>query len=426
MTRIFTFLLAMILLLSLFGCGETPAETTQQTTQETTQATEPTEKELTEEEKILAERRDIVEQYMRQSVSVVWRAGVDVHYVCYGKGMDIVSGRLYSGIPYSHSGGTAASFLDYATETDEHGFPVVTGLTTAAFDGTDAITNRIGSDCSSTVVFAWSQIGASVEDQVGTGTGIRTYNMIPKYGFIPVGDYEYEVEGDRVINTKEVILLNGKETMYKAYAQLQKGDAIVKRAGSGHAMMVVSVDTVYDENGEIDPAQSEIILLDQRVSYQRGGNTTYVDEATGETVYAIGGVDSTSTFSQLLSSGYLPVTCKELIDPSPLEEPVLTDSETEFSFETILSGNISCNWFIDAVTMTITDASGAQVQKATVSTSRNSYRNFDMQKFVTDIPETIRGSLDLDALEAGSYHCTVVCRLTNGQELTSRDFDFTV
>lgn len=418
MTRIFTFLLAMILLLSLVGCGKTPAETTQ--------ATEPTEKELTPEEKILAERRDLVEQYMRQSVSVVWRAGEDVHYVCYGKGMDIVAGRLYSGIPYAHSGGTMESFLDYATETDEYGFPVVTGLTTEAFEGTDAIKNRIGSDCSSAVVMAWSQIGASVEDQVGTGTGIRTYNMIPQYGFIPVGDYKYEVEGDSVINTKEIISINGKETMYKAYAQLQKGDAIVKRAGSGHAMMVVSVDVVYTENGEIDPAKSKITLLDQRVSYQRGGNTTYVDEATGETVYVIGGVDSTTTFSGMVTNGYLPVTCKELIDPSPLEKPVLTDSETEFSYETILSGNISCNWFIDAVTMTITDASGAQVQKATVSTNRNSYRSFDMQKFVTDIPETIRGSLDLDALEAGSYHCTVVCRLTTGEELTARDFDFTV
>lgn len=76
--------------------------------------------------------------------------------------------------------------------------------------------------------------------------------------------------------------------------------------------------------------------------------------------------------------------------------------------------------------MIITDASGQEVQKATVSTSRDSYRNFNMRKFVTDIPETVRGSLDLEALEAGTYHCTLVCRLTTGEEFTVRDFDFTV
>ena len=422
MTRILSCLLAVLLLLGLMGCGENPAETTQQTTQ----ATEPTVNELTPEEKILAERRDIVEQYMCQSVSVVWRADCDVHYVCYGDSMDIVSGRLYSGVPYSHSGGTAASFLEYAKETDEHGIPVVTGLTTAAFQKTDAGTNRIGNDCSSAVALAWSQIGASIGDQGGTGNTIGTNRMIPKYGFIPVGDYEYEVEGDQVTNTKEVILLNGKDKMYECYAQLQKGDAVVRRTGNGHTRMVVSVDVVYDENGKIDPKESRITYLDQTVAHQKGGNTTYVDETLGETVYVIGGVDKRTTFALLLSDGYLPVTCKELIDPSPLAEPVLTDSETELNYETILTGNISCNWFIDAVTMTITDANGQEVQKATVSTNRDSYRNFDMQKFVTDIPETVRGGIDLDALASGNYHCTVVCLLTNGQEVTARDFDFTV
>ena len=424
--RIITILTVLLLIFGLVACGETTPkqETTEATTEATTQPTEP--KELTPEEKILAERRDLVEQYMRKNASVIWRADCDVHYTCYGKAMLIEKGKLYSGVPYAHSGGSLTSFFDYAETTDEYGYPVLTGLAAEAFDGTDAITNRLGNDCSSAVIFAWSQIGASVEDQVGTGTGIRTYNMIPKYGFIPVGDYVYEIDGDRVTNTKEVILINGNDKIYECYAQLQKADAVVKRAGSGHAMMVVSVNVVYDETGKIDPNKSEVIFLDQRQSSQQGGNTTFVDEVSGETVYRIGGVDFKSTFSRMLSNGYLPVTCKELIDPSPLSEPVVTDSETEYSVVNILTGTISCNWFIDAVTMTITDANGQQVQKATVSTNRNSYRNFDMQKFVTDIPETVRGGIDLEALTSGNYHCTVVCRLTTEEEILVCDFDFAV
>ena len=79
MTRVLSFLLAVLLLLGLMGCGENPAETTQQT-QQTTQATEPTEKELTPEEKILAERRDTVEQYMRDMATVRWKSDVDITY----------------------------------------------------------------------------------------------------------------------------------------------------------------------------------------------------------------------------------------------------------------------------------------------------------------------------------------------------------
>ena len=138
--RYFFLLLALLMMIGLVACGNKSAsqETTEMAATGTTfriytvptiqtvpQPTEPP-RELTEEEKILAERRDLVEQYMRQSVSVVWRAGDDVHYTCYAKGMDIVAGRLYSGIPYAHSGGTSTSFFDYSQETDEYGYPIDT------------------------------------------------------------------------------------------------------------------------------------------------------------------------------------------------------------------------------------------------------------------------------------------------------------
>ena len=88
-------------------------------------------------------------------------------------------------------------------------------------------------------------------------------------------------------------------------------------------------------------------------------------------------------------------------------------------------GTITGNRFIDAVTIEIKDGQGTVIQQATAG-NRYSYRSFDLQKFVTDRPGSIRGGIDTAALTAGSYHCILVCRLTTGEEFIVRDFDFIV
>lgn len=404
MRSIFSILLAFFLALGLAACTQTPDS-----------EPEPT---LSPEEQILADRRDVVEQYMRRNASVIWRAGEDMSYGIEGKVYKIQEGCLYQGVPYTYAGGTIDTFLEFAGEPDEKGIYTVSGLEPEALSN-GGETARIGNDCSSAVILAWSQIGASV-------TGIRTKQMTPKNGFVPVGDYKVDLEADINSNTKVTVMENGEETMYAAYAQLQKGDCLVYNTGTGHSIMAVSVDVVYGEDGKIDGDKSRVTFLEQ----SRGhilSNKTYEDEKLGETVYVIGGVDRGMPFSMLAKQGYLPVTCKELIDPAPVEKPVVTDSETVFSKDTILAGEISSNWFIDAATLTITDGNGAVVQKATASCTRyNKYVSFELEKFVADTPSSILGSIDLDALTAGNYHCTLVCRLTTGEEFTVRDFDFTV
>ena len=152
-----------------------------------------------------------------------------------------------------------------------------------------------------------------------------------------------------------------------------------------------------------------------------------LDDEIDDEVYPIYRVDYGMSFYYAASEGYIPVTVKELQDASYTPaEPTITDTETEFDKDTLLAGTISCNWMYDRITLTITDETGAEVQKATARTGRSSMKDFVMERFVTDLPSTMIGSLDLDALTSGNYHCTVVCRLTNGQELTARDFDFTV
>jgi hypothetical protein len=428
MKKIICLVLVLTLCLGFAACGQTPSgtETIQPTytqTQPTAEQTQPSEpKELTAEEKILAERRDAVEQHMRRNATLLWRSTEDITYTLGGTAYTfrIVAGRLYKGMPYSYAGNSVESFLDYAGEPDAKGIYTISGLSAEALSGSGSDA-RIGNDCSSAVQLAWGQVSTTIE-------GARTATMMPQKGYIPVGGYEYSSSKENEQrNTKEVILKNGRETIYQAYAQLQKGDCLVYVTQSGHAIMAVSVNVVYDAEGKIDPRKSIITYLDQTsTKSQAGSESSYYDEALGEKVYVIGNIDQKYTFKALADKGFLPFTCKELIDPAPVAASAVNDSQTSFTKDTILTGTITSNRFIESVTIKITDSQGAAVQQATAYGNRASYKSIDLQRFVTDLPEQKRGSIDLTALAAGSYHCTLVCRLTTGEEFTVRDFDFGV
>jgi hypothetical protein len=433
MKKIICLVLVLTLCLSLAACGQNPSgtETTQPAytqTQPTVEQTQPSKpKELTAEEKILAERRDAVERYMREMTTVRWKSDVDISYALAQTGgtLHIKAGRIYQGLPYSFAASTTDSFLEYAGEPDENGVYTISGLQPDALSGGGTVLElgehknaRIGNACSSAVMLAWSQISDSF-------TARSSFQMFQAYGVYPVGDYVLDIQGENIGNTAEVILKNGREKIYECYAQLQKGDAIVKQTGGDHTALVVGVNVVYREDGTIDPLKSSITKLEQTRSLQ--AEQPAAEEVDPNKIYPIGVVDSGYTFKAAAQAGYIPVTIRELQDASYTPaEPTITDTQTEFNKDTILAGTISCNWMFDRITMTITDETGAEVQKVTARTDRYSMKDFVMERFVTDLPSTLIGSLDLNALKTGNYHCTVVCRLTNGQEVTARDFNFSV
>ena len=380
-----------------------------------------------EEAAILQARRDVAEQYMREMATVLWRAEEDIVYTLKSnKTPDEVSatdqlviraGQLYQGVIYSYGYSTTDAFLAFAGEPADNGVYSVSGLAWQAVSGGSKYA-RIGNDCSGALTTAWSQVGAAVPIN-------STKLMCEKYGFLKVGEYESDPNENADTHLVTTVQ-NGEQVMYRAYARLQKADGIVRRKGStGHARMIVSVDVVYNADGTIDGNKSTATILEQTSSELRKGIKHY-DPALGEEVYEIYGIDKKFTFSQLCVDGYLPITCKELVDPAPVAEPVVQDSVVEHSGRTILSGTISCNWFIDAVTVTITDSAGKEAQKASLNATRTAVKAFDMQKFAEDVPEAVLGSVDPGALTPGNYHCTTVCRLSTGQEFTVRDFDFTV
>jgi len=377
---------------------------------------------------ILAQRRDIAEAHMRSIVSMIWRCEVDMHYTMNASVLPsdasesfcLVAGRLYRGMPYSFSGGSLGSWMDLLSEPDENGVYTASDLNWQMFSGGSNVA-RYGTDCSGAVSQSWSQIGASTQFQ-------STSSMSPSRGYLRVGEY---VSSNTTVDDDDLRNNNTDQVMYAAYAQLQKADALVH---DGHVRMAVSVNVVYEDDGvTIDGEESTVTILEQGRGPMRK-DACYYDETLGENVYEICGVDVVITFQSLYNGGYRPITCLELIDATTGNTtPAVTDSlsSQDYGFDTLLSGTLTTtNWAMDAVTMTITDKTGKTVQEGTVTAPRsatgaNRYK-VPMSRFTAEAPTRMLGYIAPDVLTAGDYHCKVVCRLTTGQELTVRDFDFEV
>ena len=423
-------ILALALVLAITGsfaaCGQTgtgPAPTGESTAE----TTEPIPRELTEEEQaILQERRDIAESYMRESLSLLWKTDKNIIYGLSssrdgGLKLYLIEGRIYQGVPYAYAVGTQDSFLDYAGEPDEHGVYTISGLEDTAINY-ESYGARVGNDCSGVLTNAWSLIGTSFSTSMSS-------TMFEEYGVIPVGDYNFNPPVDpstnRLTYTGDTTTENGALTMYGAYAQMEKADCLFRIAkdGSNHSMMVVDVNVVY-MGDMIDGTKSTVTVLEQSRRNQNQ-QKRYEHPELGE-VFLIGCLDEVYTFAELFTSTYLPVTVKELRDPSPVEETWVKDSLENPTKDNIFTGNITSNRYIDCVTVTITDESGETVQEVTGRARRRFNKDYDMTRFVTENPGACLGSVALDKLEAGTYQCTVTARLTTGDKFTVRTFQFTV
>lgn len=375
---------------------------------------------------VLRARRRTVEAYMRKMATLVWRCPEDILYTTAkdtlpqdaGKArLQLYGGRLYRGIPYSFACCTLDNFLDFTGAPDRDGVYHPAGLNWQLLSGTGATTARLGNDCSSSVTRAWSQVGAQV-------AMTSTQFMVRDRGFLPVGDYRSDPADNT--HSDKTVAENGRAVMFEAYALLQTGDAVVCRAASsGHVMLAVEVRVVRTPAGTIDGTASSLTVLEQSREFFKKGEF-YFDETLGENVYAWYGLDKVYTFDQLFEIAYLPVTCRELVDPAEPEATWVRDSETVFGREALCRGVISSNRFLDSAMMTVIDPAGKAVQQGTLVAQRSAIRQIDLRRFVTEDPALLQSSIDLDALASGRYTCTLTVRLSKGTAVEVRRFDFEI
>jgi len=376
----------------LLAGGEQQPEQTTATTQPTdiTNPTEPA-----EEDPVLTQRRETAEAEMRRTMSLPIVYDADISYPIAGgsRQQQLKAGEIYYGLPYTNGSGCADAMLRNAT-VDAEGVYHVTG-----FDG-----YLMGNDCADAVFWAWARISNTI-------TFRDTQNMTEKNGCLKVGSYE---NPDPIHEkTKQVCKDNGEQVMYAAYALTRPADAMVQRNdGAGHAIMVAETVTVYAEDGTIDGNESYILYHEQSIPCA---------------------VDQKLTFKMLYLTGYLPVTIRELVDADKaVEEVVVTDSVEAPNAENMLTGTVCANYRISDVWIQIQNAEGETVQFARRYVNEEEMYAFSMEHFLFSThlwnysyqEDMYSDFIDLEALESGSYTCTVTALLSTGDTVTVRHFSF--
>ena len=135
-------------------------------------------------------------------------------------------------------------------------------------------------------------------------------------------------------------------------------------------------------------------------------------------------MDTRWSFSTIYSKGYLPVTCKELIDPAPVVKEEASLSGQPTTLEELLSCGVNASYRIANVTVTITQGDKV-IQEGTLFGRELSSRQLSLGEFLDTVEQNvILGGIDPEGLKPGSYHCKVTCRLSTGNLHTLYEFDF--
>ena len=252
----------------------------------------------------------------------------------------------YAGLPYTNGDKGLIQFLEY--------YDHETGK--LLFDGSAVEFNQlIGGTCACGVMWSWSTVCDSL-----TGKFVN-YNMVKKYGCIPVGDYTYDYnisDYSLDLSTETICKQNGKDVIFASYAKTLPADGLTS-SPDNHAMMVIEPATVkYKPDGSIDGNRSYLMIADQRGGTAGDGNF-YEKYENGETLHYSGRTSYKYTFNQLYDLWYLPVTTAEFAGLEPYKAPeVKFGLDTYAIVEELAQGEILSNFPICVLKINLVDADG--------------------------------------------------------------------
>ncbi len=375
---------------------------------------------------VLEERRQLADKVAREIAGTLFTYDKDYTYTLHGKSTTLKAGQLYRGLPYSNRGSsTVHAYLNASVGTDELGAHIIGG---DAFGESAQWDYIYGNSCADLVYWAWSSFSNDFSFRwVEESTPLR--------GALPLGNWTYDE--DKYGSTTAMCNQYGTEILFDGYSQLLMGDAMLTHEPypvGGHLILVTDNHVEYNRDGTINGDYSYVIYHDQNGYMDSCGV-----EIDGEyyEAYTTTCLDTKSSYNSLFKKGYLPVTCEALLDPKyQVEEVKYEDSLAgSLNADAVLDGTITCNYYLSDLEMTITDASGNVVQQAFRISHEADHKSYNVADFgVLQVKETntylklypADDIIDVDALSAGKYHCTLTAYTIKGGEQVVRDFDFTV
>jgi hypothetical protein len=367
----------------------------------------------------LEARRETVLKKMQQITGTQFKYDRDYDYLISQKDTHIYGGAIYQGMPYANNPtlNYDAFIEDFTTGPDANGVYEVKDV--LAYDK-----YIWGNNCADVVYWSWATIANSFDNITFSGY------FLEKYDLVHVGDYdvlEEEISKDRPKETIDICKRNGMQKMFEAYAMLMKGDGLMfYHPTGGHVIMAAEVKLARTDDGKIDGERSKLVYYDQNSGYsQKQG-------INNRTVWSSCAYQGTMTFTQLYTEGYLPITCKELMDESiEIEAETFTDSMTaeQLTKINVLRGFIDFNYYVSKAKLEITDANGNVVYSGIRYRDETKPYRVSMTWFAEKTTPSyanmeIYKPFSIDELAAGSYHCKVDVYLSTGNVHTVRDFDF--
>lgn len=300
------------------------------------------------------ELRQLCVDAMRANLTFRWTPTMDINYTYTLVGrisqVSLPAGIAYSGLCYCNDNarGNVWKALDY--------YDVETGaLDIAAMNG--SVLSVLSSGCARACQWGW--------DRVSNSHNLDTMDSFNQYysNIVPVGPYTYQL-GKYSFNvgngTKDIIRDNGEDVILDSYAVMKKADGVYS-SSSYHVMMVAEDPVIVrDSDGNIDPKESYVLVLEQVTT---GQNTI---QENGVTLRGLGGVDNKYTFRQLLDWGYVPFTVKELIGQDPVEAGDAwvgglnerLENGADITYDTLMGKMLFANYAICTMEMQIKNPDG--------------------------------------------------------------------
>ena len=341
MKRIFTLLLAALMLLTMTACGgnstaaEPPVETDPAPTKEVVTFLDPKPSQRPDyslpDNPTEQQLRETAVRAMRDMLSIQFSVPKNFMYNKEGavnwKDYIYQTDTVYAGMPYAD--GQVNIFVWHEFYDSETGRLRMDG------DG-QWLNSTLGNTCAGSLMWGWSAVSHTL-----TG-GYVNYYMTVKNGVLPVGTYTYDpmINTFHDIQTSEICQTNGMNTMFESYAMVKMADAVTSSTVD-HTMMAIEDATVVRKaDGSIDPQQSYIIIQDQAAGDSKSSKfNEFVED--GILVHYTGRLNVKWTFLELFNSNYIPVTTKEFAGEEPYVQPEVKIDNTVTDLESLYGTTIT-------------------------------------------------------------------------------------